>query len=532
MQAAFAAWSVKRSGKSALELGLTYGLRRAARLRPYSPAVIDGASTLTWAEFASRVARLAASFHALGLRKGDRVALLAMNSHRSLECYFAALHAGGVITPINHRLSVREILAQIEDAEPAILVAGGAFETIALAAQTGGGPPALICCDDPSPFGLNYEMLIAESAPVQDSNRRGDDLACLFYTGGTTGAPKGVMLSHANIMANTVNFLGHIGCDEHLVHLHCGPLFHVAAGVRLFSVTQAAGRHVVLPRFSAAETAEAIERNSVTIATFVPTMLRALLDLPEIGAAGLPSLRVITYGAAPMPEALLREAMQRLPHVRFVQSYGMTETSPIATMLGWRDHLAEGPAKNRLRSAGRPALLAEIAIADQAGAHLPTGGIGEILVRGPMVMLGYWRKAEATQEALRDGWMRTGDVGYLDAEGYLYVVDRLKDVIISGGENVHSQEVENVIASHPAVHQCAVFGRPDPRWGEAVHAVVVPRPGASISAADIVAHCKASIAGFKCPRSVEIRVEPLPISGTNKILKARLREALLQAETA
>jgi acyl-CoA synthetase (AMP-forming)/AMP-acid ligase II len=224
--------------------------------------------------------------------------------------------------------------------------------------------------------------------------------------------------------------------------------------------------------------------------------------------------------------------MRRLPHVRFIQSYGMTETSPIATMLGWRDHLADDSRKNRLRSAGKPALLAEIAIADQTGTHLPTGGTGEILIRGPMVMLGYWRKPEATQEALRDGWMRTGDVGYLDAEGYLYVVDRLKDVIISGGENVHSQEVENVIASHPAVHQCAVFGRPDPRWGEAVHAVVVPRPGACVSAADIVAHCKASIAGFKCPRSVEIRAEPLPVSGTNKVLKAKLREALLQAEPA
>jgi acyl-CoA synthetase (AMP-forming)/AMP-acid ligase II len=336
-----------------------------------------------------------------------------------------------------------------------------------------------------------------------------------------------VLLSHVNIIANTVNFIAHIGMDQDTVHLHCGPLFHVASGVRLYSVTQAAGTHVILPRFTPGDVLQAIQQHRVTLATFVPTMLRNLLDHPDFGTIDLSSLSYITYGAAPMPEALLREAMERLPGVRFVQSYGMTETSPIATMLGWRDHLSIDGAPDRLRSAGQPALLAEVRIVDPAGTVLGAGEVGEIVIKGPMVMSGYWRKPEATAQAVRDGWMHSGDIGYLDDHGYLYVVDRMKDVIISGGENIYSLEVENAIATHPAVQQCAVFGRPDAKWGESVHAVVVPRPGHMPSEAEIIAHCRRQIAGFKCPKTVELRLTPMPLSGANKILKAKLRDELL-----
>ncbi|MGV3768964.1 MAG: class I adenylate-forming enzyme family protein [Sphingobium phenoxybenzoativorans] len=515
-------------------IGLTQGMRRALLMRPQGVAILDGDAQFSWAQFADRTARLAGMFKSLGLETGDRVALLALNSHRSLECYFAALHAGGVITPLNHRLSVQEIAAQIADAEPKIIVLGPDFAQFAgeLKHASGGTVSAIIhCADGPAPDGMTaYEAALAVAQAVPDAGRGGDDLACLFYTGGTTGAPKGVMLSHANILANSANFISHIGMDERTVHLHCGPLFHVAAGVRLFSVTQAAGTHVVLPRFVAGEVLSVIARHRVTLATFVPTMLRALLDEPEIASAHLSSLRYITYGAAAMPEALLRQVMTRLPDVRFVQSYGMTETSPIATMLGWREHMPEMAAKGLLRSAGRPALLADIAVVDPSGVPVPAGERGEIVVRGPMVMLGYWRQADATAEALRGGWMHTGDIGYLDGDGYLYVVDRLKDVIISGGENVYSQEVENAIAAHPSVQQCAVFGRPDARWGEAVHAVVVPVSGVSIEPQQVIDHCKSMIAGFKCPRSVEVRLTPLPLSGANKILKNELRADLLARE--
>jgi acyl-CoA synthetase (AMP-forming)/AMP-acid ligase II len=277
----------------------------------------------------------------------------------------------------------------------------------------------------------------------------------------------------------------------------------------------------------------AIHEHKVTLATFVPTMLRSLLDEPDFGSYDLSTLRYITYGAAPMAEAMLREAMQRLPQVRFVQSYGMTETSPIATLLGWRDHDIAGGSNPHLRSAGQAALLAEIRIADPvSGAEMALGAAGEVTVRGPMVMQGYWRQPQATGKAIRDGWMHTGDIGYLDADGYLFVVDRLKDMIISGGENIYSQEVENAIHLHKAVKDCAVFGRPDPKWGETVHAVVVPKPGCPLTAEEIIAHCRGLLASYKCPKSVQIRLEPMPLSGANKILKMQLRNALLAASDA
>jgi acyl-CoA synthetase (AMP-forming)/AMP-acid ligase II len=518
-----------------MRLGLTHGLRRALQLRGDETGLVSGGKAFTWAHIVARIGKLAGALHALGVSDGERVALLAMNSHRSFECYFASIWAGGIVTPLNHRLSLREIAAQLVDAAPCVLLVDAQFlhHADALRAACPSITAVILADDRDAPPGVtNYENLLAAAPMGADAGREGDEGACLFYTGGTTGAAKGVLLSHENILANTVNFMAQIGLDEETVHLHCGPLFHVAAGVRLFSVTQAAGTHVMLPRFEPEEVLRAISDHRVTIATFVPTMLRALLDRRDVADFDLSSLRFVTYGAAPMPVALLREAMARLPHVRFVQSYGMTETSPIATMLGWRDHVPGSDGPDRLRSAGRAALLAEIRIVGPLGAPLPAGEAGEIAIKGPMVMRGYWRQPEATAQALRDGWMHSGDIGYLDKDGYLYVVDRIKDLIISGGENVYSQEVENVIASHPAVQECAVFGRPDSRWGESVHAVVVPKSGHDVTGDEIVAHCRALIAGFKCPKSVQIRSTPMPLSGANKILKTQLRTELLAAEAS
>jgi acyl-CoA synthetase (AMP-forming)/AMP-acid ligase II len=516
-----------------MRLGLTHGLRRALQLRGHETGLVSSGKAFTWAEIVARIGKLAGGLQALGVADGERVALLAMNSHRSFECYFASIWAGGIVTPLNHRLSFGEIAAQIADAAPRVLVVDWQFVHLADALRTAcASIVTVILADDAEapPGVVGYESLIATASVGIDTNREGDDGACLFYTGGTTGAAKGVLLTHDNILANTVNFMSEIGLDEEAVHLHCGPLFHVAAGVRLFSVTQAAGTHVMLPRFEPQEVLRAIAEQRVTIATFVPTMLRALLDQRDIADFDLSSLRYITYGAAPMPVAVLQEAMVRLPNVRFVQSYGMTETSPIATMLSWRDHVPGHDGPDRLRSAGRAAVLSEIRIVGPDGATLPVGEAGEITIKGPMVMGGYWRKPDATAKAVRDGWMHSGDIGYLDESGYLYVVDRIKDLIISGGENVYSQEVENVIASHPAVQECAVFGRPDSRWGESVHAVVVPKPGQDVRQEEIVAHCRTLIAGFKCPKSVQIRLAPMPLSGANKILKTQLRAELLAAE--
>jgi long-chain acyl-CoA synthetase len=527
------AWfaQIKKQMRS-MDLGLCNGLRRALQLRGYEVGLVDGNVRFAWHAVIDRVARLAGALRTAGVSNGERVVLLALNSHRSFEVFFATLQAGGVIAPINHRLSEREIAAQIADIEPTVLFLGETFAERAAELRGASGTVSTVVhleAGASSESLLSYERLVADSMPLADSGGAGSDLACLFYTGGTTGEAKGVMLSHGNIMANSINFISNIGMDETTVHLHCGPLFHVAAAVRMFSVTQVAGTHVLLPRFEPREVLDTIERERVTLATFVPTMLRALLEQPDLEARDLSSLRYITYGAAAMPEALLREAMRRLPGVRFVQSYGMTETSPIATLLGWQDHALEGPGSAYLRSAGRPALLSEVAIVDATEIQRPAGEIGEIVIRGPMVMQGYWRRPEATAKALRGGWMHSGDIGYLDSRGYLFVVDRMKDVIISGGENVYSEEVENALASHPAVLECAVIGRPDPVWGEAVHAVVVLKPGFSVSSAELTAHCKTLIAGFKCPKSIDLRSDRLPVSGANKVLKHKLRVELLGA---
>lgn len=503
--------------------GLTQSLRRAQQLRGSSTAVFDEQATYTWNALIDRISRVAAGFRQLGVTPGDRVAILAHNDHRSLEVFFAALWAGAIIAPINSRLSTEEINTLFREIEPKLLVAGPEFTADAESYAvdnillTQGGEAHNKYPD--------YEELLSAAKPIIDCGRKGDDIACLFFTGGTTGTPKAVMLSHSNIMANSINFISHIGMDDNTVHLHCGPLYHVAAAVRLFSVTLAAGTHVILPKFDAHEVLRAISEKKVTLATFVPTMLQALLEINRQADYNLSSLEFITYGAAPMPEKLLTEAMHQMPSVNFVQSYGMTETSPIATMLGAAEH--RNPKADRLRSAGRAALLTEVNVVSPNGTVLGPNEIGEIVVRGPNVMLGYWQQPEATALALKDGWMHTGDLGYMDGDGYLYVVDRLKDVIITGGENVYSQEVENVIMQHAAVSACAIIGLPDEKWGERVHAVVVPKNGEVLEGEAIIDHCKRYLASYKCPKSVTLRDTPLPLSGANKVLKAQLKQEVL-----
>lgn len=510
---------------------LTQAIRRAVAIRPDQVAVIDAAARFTWRQFADRVAHLAAAFIELGVQPGDRIVLLALNSHRTLECFYAAMWAGAVIVPLNHRLGLGEIVAQTNDCSPSAVVLGPDFVHLADALGTGpdGQPRTLIhSADGPAPAGFAAcEDLIAGHEPVPDAGRSGDDLACLLYTSGTTSAAKGVMLSHANFCANTANVVPELAMDETTVHLHHGPLFHVASAARLFSTTHVAGTHVFLPRFVASEVIAEIARTGVTHATFVPTMFRMMLDEPSLMTTDLSSLRYVSYGSAAMPEPLLREFMAALPGVRMLQSYGMTELSPVVTILGWRDHLPEAADSGRLRSAGRPAMLAEVAVVDAEDRPVPSGTHGEVVARGPMVMQGYWNRPDLTADALRGGWMHTGDIGHFDEAGYLYVVDRLKDMIITGGENVWSQEVENALSSHPAVAQCAVIGKPDPHWGEAVHAVVNLREGMSASAEELIAHCRSLIAHYKCPRSVDLRDKPMPLSGANKILKSELRAELL-----
>jgi len=506
---------------------LTQGIHRAVQLYARRPALLGADFSLTWQAFADRVARLASVLTELGVCPGDRVAMLAANSPRYVEFYFATLWAGAVMVPVNGRWALPEKVHCLNDSQARLLLVDAAVHGEVAALRR--ACPALeqVIHADAGPAGgfADYETLIESARPMADAGRGGSDLAALFYTGGTTGRAKGVMLSHDNFMANSMTALVNLGIREDSVHLHVAPLFHVAGGSRVFTVTVAGGTHAVIPRFEPELFLDAVQRYRVTVTVVVPAMLNALLEYPHLQRFDLSSLQLLTYGASPMPESLLRQTMERLPGVEFLQSYGMTELSPVATCLAPRYHVFSGPDAGRVRSAGQAVFNADITIVDGHDAPLPPGEVGEVCVRGPMVMQGYWRQPELTGETLRGGWMHTGDAGYLDDQGFLFLVDRVKDMIISGGENVYSAAVENVIHQFPAVHECAVIGIPSERWGEAVHAVVVPRSGAEIDRDALLAHCRTQLAGYECPKSIEIRTEPLPRSGAGKVLKTELRES-------
>jgi acyl-CoA synthetase (AMP-forming)/AMP-acid ligase II len=368
---------------------------------------------------------------------------------------------------------------------------------------------------------VDVEELIAAQEPAEDARRDGNCLAGIFYTGGTTGKPKGVMLSHANLL---VSALGSAASGA-FVHpgarfLHAAPMFHLADLAAWTACTATGGTHVFVPGFTPAGVEEAITRQRVTDALLVPTMIQKLVDSPEAADADLSSLRHLYYGASPISQSVLDRAAKRLPGVDFTQAYGMTELSPVATLLSPDDHRRP----ELLRSAGRAAPHCEVRVVDDDDHEVPRGQVGQIVARGGNVMLGYWNRPEETEEALRGGWMHTGDGGHMDECGYVFIADRIKDMIVTGGENVYSVEVENALATHPAVAACAVIGVPDEDWGERVHAVVVLNEDTERPTADqLREHTKQNIAGYKAPRSIDF-VDSLPMSGAGKVLKRELRD--------
>jgi len=504
---------------------LTRSLVRARRLFGGRTCIVFGARRWTWEEHVGRIARLAGALTALGVAPGDRVAILSHSSDRYIETAFAILWAGGVVVPLSTRATRGELAATVRDSDARILFVSGDFLGVLPALRAEGAEVAhvLYMGDQEAPSGSHdYETLVRRHAEAPRAGRGGSDLAAIYYTGGTTGRPKGVMLSHANLYANALHGIAQFRFDERSVYLHAGPLYHLAAGSRIFTSAIVGAAQVVIPRFNVEDVLAAIETHKVTMTALVPTMMSMLLNHPRFAETDLSSLDLVAYGASPIPEALLVELLERLPHVRFGQAYGMTELSPACTYLEPRHHSLDGDKRHLLRSAGRPALGVDVRIVDADDRDLPLGAVGEIIVAGPVMMLGYWKQPELTRTALRGGYMHTGDMGRMDEDGFIYVVDRLKDMIVSGGENVYSVEVEDAVRRHPAVAMCAVIGIPHPVLGETVHAVVVPREGTTPSADDIVAHCRPLISFYKLPRSVEFRPE-LPLTAANKILKAELR---------
>jgi len=507
---------------------LSWPLERGTRLHREKVAAIDGDRSVTYAELHRRVGALGAGLGRLGVGRGERIGYLGVNSLPHLECVLGVPSHGRVLTDLNFRLSAAELAFMVEDAEVGALVVDRA--NLEVGRELRGlcsGLGTLVLADEGEEADcVPYAELVA-GEPVPWAAVDPDELAAISYTGGTTGRPKGVMLSHANLLANAGHNLlatGHVPSD---VMIHPCPMFHSAGVANLFACLWVGASNVIVPRFDAADVVARIERHGVTLAILVPTMLARFLDHLEQEGGGVSTLRNLQYAASPISPDLQRRAVERLG-CEIAQFYGMTEAAPTVTHLSPEDH-ARGvagvePHRTRLASVGVPVPGVQTEVRDADGREAGAGEVGEIWLRGPNVMLGYWNRPEETHDALVDGWYRSGDLGYADADGYLYLVDRIKDMIVTGGENVYSVEVERALQAHGAVREAAVFGIPDPRWGEAVHAVVVVADGEALDEAELVAVCRAELAGFKVPRSFELRGEALPASGAGKVLKAKLRE--------
>jgi long-chain acyl-CoA synthetase len=501
-------------------------LERAVALYGDRTATVDGDVRLTYRESEARVRRLAAALLGLGVPPGAHVGILAANSHRYFETYFLPHWSGTPLLPLNTRLSAAELAFILEDGEVRALFVGP--EQLALAQELHARCPGVelwIALGADAPPGMvAYDALAAGAAPLAAPARdwAPDDMLHLCYTGGTTGRPKGVMLSHRNVVANVHHAHMVMRFAESDRWLHVAPMFHLADAWACYAVSLVGGLHVFLPSFAPDAFLETVERERITVTILVPTMINFVVNHPEARARDLRSLRLLVFGASPMPADRLLAARELFGPI-LCQAYGMTETAPFLTSHDLDAAWGPGADPARLASCGRAVPGVSVRVVGADGKELPAGEPGEVVARGPNVMLGYWKRPEETANALRDGWMHTGDVGRMDAEGFLTIVDRAKDMIITGGENVYSTEVESALYEHPAVLEAAVIGVPDLRWGEAVHAIVVPREGAAVSAEELIAHCHARIAGYKCPKSVELRAEALPKSGPGKILKSELR---------
>lgn len=504
----------------------TQGLERAVQHHPGMTATICGSRSQTFAELYERVTCLSGCLAARNLTKGARIAVLALNSDHYLEVYLATAWAGAVIVPANFRWSPAEIAYSLNDAGCVALIVDQHHASLVPTLQEqcpGLQHVFLMGGTDEAGDLAGLDALIEAADPLTNAGAGGEDLLGIFYTGGTTGRPKGVMLSHANLCSSGLSMLAEGVFNEGAVGLHVAPMFHLADMLLTTCLVLRGCTHVMLPSFSPEAVLNHVARFGVSDMLVVPAMLQAIVDHPSVGNFDTSSLCNILYGASPASETLLRRTMTAFPDVRLTQGYGMTESAAFICALPWHQHVVDHDGPNRLRAAGRSTFDVHLRIVDSNDRELPRGEIGEIIVKGPNVMQGYYNMPEATAETLRGGWLHTGDMAWMDGDGYVFIVDRAKDMIISGGENIYSAEVENAVASHPAVAANAVIGIPHDQMGETVHVALVQRPGCELTLEALQAHCRALIAGYKVPRSMEIRPS-LPLSGAGKVLKTELRE--------
>lgn len=485
-------------------------------------AVVAGVAT-TYAELAARVRKLAAGLQARGVGEGDIVGLLSHNSLEFLEVMFATNHIGAVLMPINFRLAPVEVAYILENSDARLLFADSALielavEAIALTPTT----PRLVGIDCAAPNGgESLALLRGSGAGPRAVFRRGGDLHRLMYTSGTTGHPKGVRMSHANLHWKNLSHTAEFGFTANDIGLACGPMYHVGAlDATITTMLYVGGSVVIQDHFESDRVVSDIETYGVTNVWLAPTMISRILADPRSIGRDLTSLTLLVTGGEKMPEPLVNQVARLFPNAWFADGYGLTEGVSADTILPRANTLT------KLGSVGRPCLFVELEIHDLEGHNVSSGIAGEIVTRSPKLFDGYWRDPVATDRAFAGGWFHTGDVGYLDGDGFLYLVDRIKDMIRTGGENVASLEIERVIYQHPAVLETAVVGRPDPNWGEVPCAFVVLKPGSSASSEEIVQHCRGQLAAFKVPKSITF-TDSLPRNLSGKILKRSLRDLLL-----
>ncbi|MFP3899248.1 MAG: acyl-CoA synthetase [Acidimicrobiia bacterium] len=494
-------------------------LSHHATRSPGRPITVFEGETLTYAEMAARSAALAGGLRSRGIGRGDVVALLAYNCPELLETIFAANHLGAIAMPINWRLAAPEVGYILEHSQAKAVVCDDALAPLADEALAGTGIEiARACTVTKAPEGwTSLAELRGQGGAPALVPAGPDDVHRLMYTSGTTGRPKGVMLTHGNLAWKNLAHIVEFGFTRDDLGLACGPLYHVGALDLTTTTLVAAGATTIIHRaFDAAAVVDELERSRVTTVWLAPAMVNAIMALPDIGSRDLSSVRVIINGGEKMPIPLIERIQRTFPSAWFADAYGLTETVSGDTFLD-RDSII-----TKLGSVGRPCLHLELDVWDEEGRSVAPGGKGEIVLRGPKVFTGYWRDPEATATAFAGGWFHTGDIGVRDEDGYLWIVDRLKDMIVSGGENIAGSEVERVLYDHPAVLEVAVVGRPDERWGEVPVAHVVLRPGAAATAEELIEHCRGQLAGFKVPKDVTF-LDALPRNPSGKVLKRELR---------
>ena len=482
----------------------THSLGRAARYYPERTALASNGTRSTFREVHDRVAGIAASLKSLGFEAGDRLAILLPNEPEYIELVYACAWLGVIAVPLNTRLAPAEIDHVLADATPRGLIRHSSLPIPVLKV--------------PWQRVLDEEPFVILSGSHPDAVYDPKAILALIYTSGTTARPKGAELTHSQILANLLHMNYWMPHTEGGVYLHAAPMFHIADFPIIFAAPAFGACQVTIPKFSPRSFCETVERERVKQTILVPTMINMLTQFPELKKYDLSTLEAMGYGGSPMAPELIHRTREILPNARLLQVYGLSETGPL-TGLQNHEH-----TETRLMSCGRTCPGVDLRVVDGSGREVDAGQPGELVARGANIMCGYWNNPEENVDVFRDGMFRTGDIGYQDADGYFYILDRSKDMIVTGGENVYSGEVEAVIYAHPAVREAAVFGIPDALWGELVIACVVLKPGQALSADELIAHCRLSLANYKTPRRVEFLETELPKSGSGKILKRSLRE--------